>query len=207
MNRREKYQFLRSMGLSSELSRKWRDRKIEKIETQDKNIILKNNPELKREYNNYMVRVRYNFLREMGLSSERARTFRKHKNIDVTSLKLHKNKVAKNQDYHRFVEYVKKEYPKIYALSIEPEVKRYVKKYKDVENYGVYTKWGTLTRISPYKHETYKLVAKIKEVFGANTKQAFYLLYLMYEYNLSFEQIFEIIATDPLYEIYEKEGR
>lgn len=207
MNRNEKYQFLRSLGFSSDMARKWRDRKINEIESQDKNIILKHNPELRKEYNNYMTRVRYNFLREMGLSSERARTFRRHKKIDVTGLKLHKDKIAKNQEYHQLVKHVKKEYPKIYALSFEPDVKRYVKKYKNVENYGVYTKWGTLTRISPYKHETYKLVAKIKEVFGANTKQAFYLLYLMYEYNLSFEQIFEIIATDPLYEIYEKEGR
>ena len=207
MNRSEKYQFLRSMGLSSELSRKWRDRKIEKLDTGDINTVLKSNPELRRDYNNYMTRVRYNFLRGMGLSSDRARSFRKHTKIDVSKLKMHKNNVAKNKEYNELVKYVKKEYPKIYALSIEPEVKRYVKKHKDVENYGVYTKWGTLTRISPYKHETYKLVAKIKEVFGANTKQAFYLLYLMYEYNLSFEQIFEIIATDPLYEIYEKEGR
>lgn len=207
MNRNEKYQFLRSMGLSSELARKWRDRKINNIESQDVNTILKNNTELRRDYNNYMTRLRYNFLRGMGLSSERARTFRRHKNIDVTLLKIHNNKIAKNKEFNELVNYVKKEYPKIYALSIEPEVKTYVKKYKNVENYGVYTKWGTLTRIQPYKHETYKLVSKIKEVFGANDKQAFYLLYLMYEYGLSFEQIFEIIATDPLYEIYEKEGR
>ena len=186
MNRNEKYQYLRSIGLSSELSRKWRDRKIEQVETKDINTILKNNPELRRDYNNYMTRVRYNFLRGMGLSSERARTFRRHKKIDVKGLKLHKNKITKNNEYNELVEYVKKEYPKIYALSIEPEVKEYVKKYKDVENYGVYTKWGTLTRIHPYKHETYKLVSKIKEVFGANDKQAFYLLYLMYENGLSF---------------------
>src|SRR5690606_39530504 len=90
MNRKEKYQFLKSMGLSSELARKWRDRRINEIETRDKNTILKSNPELKKEYNNYMVKVRYHFLRGMGLTSERARTFRKHKKIDVTGLKLHK---------------------------------------------------------------------------------------------------------------------
>src|SRR5690606_11648089 len=109
MNRSEKYQFLRSMGLSSELSRKWRDRKIEKLETGDINTVLKNNPELRRDYNNYMTRVRYNFLRGMGLSSERARIFRRHKKIDVTGLKLHKDKIAKNHEYHQLVEYVKKE--------------------------------------------------------------------------------------------------
>src|SRR5690554_4513049 len=84
MNRNEKYQFLRSMGLSSELSRKWRDRKIEQVETMDINTILKNNPELRRDYNNYMSRLRYNFLRGMGLKAERARTLRRHKKIDVT---------------------------------------------------------------------------------------------------------------------------
>lgn len=207
MNRNEKYQFLRSIGLSSELSRKWRDRKIEQVETKDINTILKNNPELRRDYNNYMSKVRYNFLRGMGLSSERARTFRRHKNIDVTTLKLHNNRIAKNKEYNELVNYVKKEYPKIYALSIEPEVKKFVKKYKNIENYGVYTKWGTLTRIEPYKHETFKLVSKIREVFNCNEKQSFYLLYLMYEYNQTFDQIFDIIATDPLWEIYEKEGR
>lgn len=207
MIRKEKYQLLRSMGLSSELSRKWRDRKIEKVETRDINTVLKSNPELRRDYNNYMTRVRYNFLREMGLSSERARAFRKHKKIDVSDLKLHNNKIAKNKDYYKLLEHVKKEYPKIYALSLEPEVKAYVKKYENIENYGVYTKWGTLTRIEPYKHETYKLVSKIKEVFRANEKQAFYLLYLMYEYKQTFDQIFTIIETDPLYEIYAKEGR
>lgn len=207
MNRNEKYQFLRSIGLSSELSRKWRDRKIEQVETKNINTILKNNPELRRDYNNYMTRVRYNFLRGMGLSAERARTFRKHKKINVTALKLHNNRIAKNKEYNELVNYVKKEYPKIYALSIEPEVKKFVKKYKNVENYGVYTKWGTLTRIEPYKHETFKLASKIKEVFNCNEKQSFYLLYLMYEYNQTFDQIFDIIATDPLWEIYEKEGR
>src|SRR5690606_29347954 len=123
MNRNEKYQFLRSMGLSTELSRKWRDRKIEQVETKDINTILKNNPELRRDYNNYMNRVRYNFLRGMGLTAERARTFRRHKKINVTALKLHKNKIAKNNEYNELVEYVKKEYHKIYALPIESEVK------------------------------------------------------------------------------------
>ena len=207
MNRKEKYQFLRSMGLSSELSRKWRDRKIEKLDTGDIKTVLKSNTELRRDYNNYMTRVRYNFLRGMGLSADRARTFRKHKKIDVTGLKLHKDKIAKNQEYRQLVEYVKKEYPKIYALSLEPDVKKYVQKYKNVENYGVYTKWGTLTRVHPYKHETFKLAERIREAFHCNEKQSFYLLYLMYEYNQSFDQIFEIILTDPLYEIYAKEGR
>ncbi len=207
MNRNEKYQFLRSIGLSSELSRKWRDRKIERVETKDINTILKNNPELRRDYNNYMTRVRYNFLRGMGLKAERARTLRRHKKIDVTGLKLHKNKIAKNKKYHELVEYVKKEYPKIYALSLEPDVEAYVKKYKDVENYGVYTKWGTLTRVHPYKHETFKLVGRIREAFRCNEKQSFYLLYLMYEYGQTFDQIFDIIQTDPLWEIYAKEGR
>lgn len=207
MTRNEKYQFLKSMGLSSELARKWRDRRINEIETRDKNTILKSNPELKKEYNNYMVKVRYHFLRGMGLESHRARTFSKHRRIDVTSLKLHKNKIAKNQQYHELVNYVKKEYPKIYALSLEPDVKKYVKKYKNVENYGVYTKWGTLTRIQPYKHETFKLAGRIKEAFRCNDKQAFYILYLMYQHGQTFDQIFTIIETDPLYEIYAKEGR
>lgn len=207
MTRKEKYQFLRSMGLSSELSRKWRDRKIVSIESQDKTIVLRNNEELRRDYNNYMARVRYNFLRGMGLKSDRARKLRKHNKINVENLSLRKDKIVKNQNYYRLVEYVKKNYPKIYALSLEPDVEKYVKKYKDVENYGVYTKWGTLTRIEPYKHETYKLVSRIREAFGANEKQAFYLLYLMYEYNQTFDQIFTIIETDPLYEIYAKEGR
>ncbi|MEM3312272.1 MAG: hypothetical protein QW042_04990 [Thermoplasmata archaeon] len=207
MNRNEKYQFLRSMGLSSDLARKWRDRKIEQVETKDINNVLKNNPELRRDYNNYISRLRYNFLREIGLSAERARTLRKHKKIDVKNLSLRNNKIVKNRNYFKLLEQIKKEYPKIYALTLEPEVKAFVKKYKNVENYGVYTKWGTLTRIEPYKHETNKLVGKIKEVFGANTKQSFYLLYLMYEYGQTFDQIFDIIATDPLWEIYAKEGR
>ena len=88
MTRKEKYQYLRSLGLSSELARKWRDRKIENIETQDKNTILKNNTELRRDYNNYMTRVRYNFLRGMGLSSKRARTLRKYEKINVVRFNL-----------------------------------------------------------------------------------------------------------------------
>lgn len=207
MNRNEKYQILRSMGLSSDLARKWRDKKIDGVDTKDINTVLKNNPELRRDYNNYMVRLRYNFLRGMGLKAERARTLRRHKKIDVTGLKLHRNKIAKNKKYHELVEYVKKEYPKIYALSLEPDVEAYVKKYKDVENYGVYTKWGTLTRVHPYKHETFKLAGRIREVFRCNEKQSFYLLYLMYEYGQTFDQIFDIIQTDPLWEIYAKEGR
>lgn len=207
MTRNEKYQLLKSMGLSSELARKWRDRKIKNIDSKDKNIILKNNPELKKDYNNYMVKVRYQFLRGMGLASDRARKLSKHRRIDVTSLKLHKNKIAKNDEYKKLVEHVKKGYPKIYALSLEPDVKKYVKKYKNVENYGVYTKWGTLTRIQPYKHETFKLAGRIKEAFRCNDKQAFYILYLMYQHGQTFDQIFSIIETDPLYEIYAKEGR
>lgn len=207
MNRNEKYQFLRSIGFSSDLARKWRDRKIEGVETKDINIVLKNNPEFKRDYNNYMTRVRYNFLRGMGLKAGRARTLRRHKKIDVTGLKLHRNKIAKNKEYHELVEYIKKEYPKIYALSLEPDVEAYVKKYKNVENYGVYTKWGTLTRVHPYKHETFKLTGRIREAFRCNEKQSFYLLYLMYEYGQTFDQIFDIIQTDPLWEIYAKEGR
>lgn len=207
MTRKEKYQYLRSLGLSSELARKWRDRKIENIETQDKNTILKNNPELRREYNNYMNKVRYQFLRGMGLESRRARMFSKHQKINVETLKLHKDKIAKNNDYYKLLEHVKKEYPKIYALSLESEIKTYVKKYKNVENYGVYTKWGTLTRVHPYKHETFKLAEKIREAFNCNEKQAFYLLYLIYQHGQTMDQIFTIIETDPLWEIYEKEGK
>lgn len=207
MNRNEKYQFLRSMGLSSELARKWRDRKINNIESQDLNIILKNNKELRRDYKNHTSKLRYEFLREMGLYARRAKKFSKHDKIDVRNLKMYKNKVVKNNDYNKLIEHVKKEYPKIYALSLEPDINKYVRKYKNVENYGVYTKWGTLTRIHPYKHETYKLVSRIREAFNCNEKQAFYLLYLMYQYGQTMDQIFTIIETDPLWEIYEKEGK
>jgi len=207
MTRKEKYQFLRSIGLSAEQARKWRDRKIEKLETRDKNIIMKNNKELRKDYENYTNRLRYNFLRQIGLSAERARKLRKSKKINVENLTMRKNKVLKNEGYNRLLEQVKKEYPKISVLALEPEIKSYIKRYKDVENYGVYTKWGTLTRVEPYKHETYQLVNRIRDVFGANEKQGFYLLYLMYRYNLSLEEIFNIIQTDPLYEIYEKEGK
>lgn len=207
MTRKEKYQFLRSIGLSSELARKWRDRRIDKIETQDKNIILKNNKELKREYVNYTNKLRYNFLRGLGLSAERARKLRSSKQINVENLMLRKNKITKNQEYYKLLEQVKKEYPKINALTIEKDIQKYVKKYKNVENYGVYTKWGTLTRVEPYKHETYKLAYKNQEIFNANEKQSFYLLYLMYQYNLSLDEIFKIIETDPLYEEYAKARR
>lgn len=207
MTRKEKYQFLRSIGLSAEQARKWRDRKIEKLETKDKNIIMKYNKELRKDYENYINKIRYNFLRQIGLSAERARNLRKSKKINVENLTLRKNKIVKNDGYNRLLEQVKKEYNKIYALSLETDIKNYVSKYKDIENYGVYTKWGTLTHVEPYKHETNELVAQIKEVFGANTKQAFYILYLMYEYNQSIDQIIEIIKTDPLYEQYAKEGR
>jgi len=207
MTRKEKYQFLRSIGLSAEQARKWRDRKIEKLETKDKNIIMKYNKELRKDYENYTNKIRYNFLRQIGLSAERARNLRKSKKINVENLTLRKNKIVKNNEYNRLLEQVKKEYNKIYALSLETDIKNYVSKYKDVENYGVYTKWGTLTRVEPYKHETYQLVNRIRDVFGANEKQGFYLLYLMYRYNLSLDEIFNIIQTDPLYEIYEKEGK
>jgi len=207
MNRNEKYQFLRLMGLSSELARKWRDRKINNIESQDLNIILKNNKELRRDYKNHTSKLRYEFLREMGLYARRAKKFSRHDKIDVGNLKMYKNKVVKNNDYNKLIEHVKKEYPKIYALSLEPDINKYVRKYKNVENYGVYTKWGTLTRIEPYKHETYKLVARIREAFNCNEKQAFYLLYLMYKHGQTMDQIFTIIETDPLWEIYEKEGK
>lgn len=206
MNRSEKYQFLRSLGLSSELARKWRDRKIDNIETMDKDTILKHNKELRRDYNNYTTKLRYDFLREMGLYSKRARKLSRHDKINVESLSIRKNKIVKNEEYQRLLEHVKKEYPKVYALSLEPDINKYIRKYKNVENYGVYTKWGTLTRVEPYKHETYKLVSRIMEAFGANEKQAFYILYLMYQHGQTLDQIFTIIETDPLYEIYEKEG-
>lgn len=207
MTRREKYQFLRSLGLSSELARKWRDRKIENIESFNKDIVLKSNKELKKELQNYEIKKRYNFLRQIGLSAERARKLRTSKKINVENLTIRKNKIVKNNEYNRLLEQVKKEYNKIYALTLETEIKNYVSKYKDVENYGVYTKWGTLVKTEPYRHKTYSLVTKIQEVFGANEKQAYYILYLMYENNLTLDQIFRIIETDPLYEIYEKEGK
>lgn len=206
MTRKEKYQFLRSIGLSSELARKWRDRKIDKIETQDKNIILKNNKELKREYNNHTSRIRYNFLRELGLSPDRARQLRNDKRINVENLSFRNNKIVKNNYFYKLHEKVKEDYPKIHTLTIENNVKKFVKKYKNIENYGVYTKWGTLTRVAPYKHETYQLVNRIMETFGTNEKQGFYILYLMYQNGLSLDQIQEIIKTDPLFEQYAKKG-
>lgn len=207
MTRKEKYQFLRSLGLSSDLARKWRDRRIENIETFDKNTILRSNKELKREYENYNNKIRYNFLREIGLSPERARKLRTNKQINIENLSLRNNKVVKNDNYYKLFEKVKEAYPNVNALTIETDVKRYVKKYRNVENYGVYTKWGTLTRVAPYKHETNQLVSRIKEVFGVNTKQSFYILYLMYQHGQSIDQIQEIIKTDPLFEQYAKEGR
>lgn len=55
MTRKEKYQFLRSLGLSSEQARKWRDRKILNIESKDKDIIFKNNTDLKSDYEKYTI--------------------------------------------------------------------------------------------------------------------------------------------------------
>lgn len=205
MTRKEKYQFLRSIGLSSELARKWRDRKIDKIETGDKSIIMKNNKELRKDYENYTNKLRYNFLRQIGLSTERARKLRKSKKINVENLSIRGNKIIKNKNYYKLFEKIKENFPEVNFLTIETKIKKYIRKYKDVENYGVYTKWGTLTRVEPYKHETNRLVSEIKEVFGANTKQSFYILYLMYEYGQTIDQIIEIIKTDPLYEQYAKE--
>lgn len=204
MTRKEKYQFLRSLGLSSEQARIWRDRKIEKIETLDKDIILRNNKELKKEYNNHTTRMRYNFLREIGLSPDSARKLRNDKRINVENLSIRNNKVVKNDYFYKLQEKVK-ENPKLYTLSIENDVNKYIKKYKNIENYGVYTKWGTLTRVEPYKHHTYQLVNRIREVFNANEKQGFYILYLMYQNGLTIDQIQEIIKTDPLFEQYAKE--
>lgn len=204
MTRKEKYNFLRSIGLSSDLARKWRDRRIENIETLDKDLILRNNKELKKEYNNYTSKVRYNFLREIGLSSDKARKLRNNKQINVENLSMRRNKVIKNDNYVKLYEKVK-DYPKLYQLTIESDIKKYVKKYRNIANYGVYTKWGTLTRVEPYKHQTYQLVNRIKEVFNANEKQSFYILYLMYQNGLSIDQIQEIIKTDPLFEQYAKE--
>ncbi len=198
MTRKEKYQYLRSIGLNAELSRKWRDRKIDKIETKDKNIILRNNRELKKEYNNYMRKKRYHFLRSLGLDSKTASRLRNKK------INLRKNKVVKDPNYFRLINKVREKYPNLTTLSLKSEISKYTKKYKNVENYGVYTKWGTLTKIEPYKHETNNLVSKIMKTFNANEKQAYYILYLMYEYNQSLEQIMEIISTDPLYEIYRR---
>lgn len=207
MTRKEKYQFLRSIGLSAEQARKWRDRKIEQLESLNKDIILKNNKELKKELVNYENKKRYNFLRQIGLSSEKARQLRSHSKIDVNNLTMRNKKIVKNEAYNKLYEKVKNEYSNIYSLTIENDVKRFVEKYRDVENYGVYTKWGTITRIEPYKHETYELVSKIREIYGANEKQGFYILYLMYQHKLSINQINEIIKTDPLYEQYAKEGK
>ena len=204
MTRKEKYQYLRSLGLSAELARKWRDRKIINIESKDKNIILKNNSELKREYNNYMYRKRYNFLRSLGLDSKSASRLRYNSKINVNNLQIKKNKVVRDTNYYKLVNMVREDYPTINSLTLKTEINNYIKKYKNVENYGVYTKWGTLTRIEPYKHETNKLVTKIMKMFNANEKQAYYILYLMYEHGQSFEQIIEIIKTDPLYEIYRR---
>src|SRR5690606_21599273 len=136
MNRNEKYQFLRSMGLSSELARKWRDRKINNIESQDLNIILKNNKELRRDYKNHTSKLSYKFLREMRLYARRAKKFSRHDKIDVRSLKMYKNKVVKNNDYDKLLNNVKKEFPKVYALSLEPDINKYIRKYKNVKNYG-----------------------------------------------------------------------
>ncbi len=203
MTRKEKYQYLRSIGLNAELSRKWRDRKIINIETKNKEVILRNNRELKKEYNNYMRKKRYHFLRSLGLDSKTASRLR-NKKINVEKINLRKNKVVKDPNYFRLINKVREKYPNLTALSLKSDINKYVKKYKNVENYGVYTKWGTLTRISPYKDETYALVNKIKRLFNANDKQAFYILYLMYEHGQSLEQIIEIIQTDPLYEIYRR---
>ena len=166
---------------------------------------MRSNRELKREYNNHTSRVRYNFLREIGLSPDRARQLRKSNKIDVNDLTLRNNKVVKNESYKKLYEQVKKEYPKILALSLEPDIKKYVKKYKNIENYGVYTKWGTLTKVEPYKHQTYQLVDRIREVFSVNEKQGYYILYLMYQNGLTLDQIQEIMKTDPLFEQYAKE--
>ena len=160
MTRKEKYQFLRSIGLNAELSRKWRDRKIDKIESKDKNIILRNNKELKKEYNNYMRKKRYHFLRSLGLDSKTASRLR-NKKINVEKINLRKNKVVKDPNYFRLINKVREEYPNLTTLSLKSEINNYVKKYKNVENYGVYTKWGTLTKIEPYKHETNNLVSKL----------------------------------------------
>lgn len=176
-----------------------------------------------KEQINELVRLRYSYYRSLGYTGVEARKLSKKKiNIEIDLLretdetyrsnkektktikpKTVKNEKVKNEKDFDLDEYIKKEEHKIGVK----RVNNYVKKFKKTEGQVIdttLTDFGKFTHDNRYKDDTASVVRFIEDDNNLNTNQAYYFIYLMYQYGYTYNQVKRQITIDEKFELYKQ---
>lgn len=139
-------------------------------------------------------RIRYQLYRDLGYSAKDARRLRSHA-LDVSDIKL--NKEGKPRKYSKNYLETKD------TLSVD----RYVIDMKDVKNDTVYTRWGMYINDKRYRDKTARTANTLRKRLKITNDQAYYFLYIMSRYDMTFEQTRIELMSNKEYEIYSDKKR
>ena len=147
-----------------------------------------------------LLRTRYNILRHAGYSSKVANKlkFRKIKGEEKLFFKSGKLKVTKKKELIKTISGRD-------LLGIENEINEWKERSKKVTNNSLLSDWGHLTQHKPHDDNTAKAVKTLMNKHNFTNKQSYYFLYLMYDNNLTYQEVFKIHLVDEKFEIYRKE--
>lgn len=153
---------------------------------------------------NEVLQIRYHLYREMGYSAKEASKLRKW-SLDVSGIKVKSIEKTKRGKKYNFVKnkYYRRAISK--TRKVEINTKLYIEEMKRLENDTVYSNWGMYTSDKRYEDRSMRMVYEIKKDLKLNEKQSYYALFLMTEYDVSYEQVKEMIKTDPNFELYKRE--
>ena len=206
---KKRYAIYRELGYSPEEAKKLRGRKldVDDIPLSSSRTVIKDSPEytsfIKNHKKHYtkaktykikgrpkkdVYKIRYQAYREMGYSPEEARRMRS-RYFDVYDVKIDKGgNVIKDDNYN-------------VVYRSHPEA--FLSWYKETPNISVYSKWGMFTSVHyGYNEQVERVIEFIMIDTGCTSKQAYYFLYFMLQYNLTYEETKEELFTAELWEMY-----
>lgn|SRR5574344_613394 len=148
---------------------------------------------------NEVVKIRYQLYRKAGYSSAVARGLSK-RSLDVSAIELSKRtgKIKRNSTTRLFVERMTKSNRLVDDWSVK------VNKVNH-ENYP--TRWGMISHDRRFKGETGNVVTFLKNENHLSNDQAWYMAYIIQEYEIPYETAKTQLIGNNEFEIYHSKKR
>lgn len=148
---------------------------------------------------NETLKIRYQVYRRLGYDSRTSRALAQ-RSLDVSDLEISKKtgKLKRNTVTKQYINTTMEQYKRRDAID------NYRKRYQRIVNDTNYTQHGLVTHDKRYKGETGKIITIIRQENRLSHDQAYYFLYFMNRYGLSYTDTKKELLTNKEFEEYDK---